>query len=145
MTNNPYIVARLTANGPDYWGKLHMTPYMGPEPINVLTDNAMQMLEPEFPAVELVSDTIWCIIDHTLLADVIWYRARFAEIGRIWDQRAELEHKCYLAGLEMGFCRHRLQDMRMVQRIIKEMVQDQRINQQGGGRQWGQRGCGHPT
>ena len=135
MTNNLYIIARLTTNGPDYQGELHATPYTGPESIDVLTDEAMWMLEPEFPVAELVSDAVWHISDRTLLADVIWYRARFVEIERIWDQRVELEHKCYLVGLEMGFCRHRLQDVRVVQRIIEEMVQDQRINQQGEGRQ----------
>ena len=93
------------------------------------------MLEPEFPAVELVGDTIRRIGDCTLLANVIWYRAKFAKIVRIRDQQAELEHRCYLVGLEMGFCQHRLQDARAVQRIIEEMVQDQRINQNGGGRQ----------
>ena len=83
MTNNPYVVAHLTTNGPDYWGKLHVTPYMGPEPIDVLTDEAMQMLEPEFPTAEFISDTIRHIGDRTLLADVIRYRVRFAEIGQI--------------------------------------------------------------
>ena len=127
MTNNPYVIARLTANGPDYRGELHVTPYNGPEPIDVLTDEAMRMLEPEFPAAEFVSDAIRRIGDRTLLADVIRYQARFTEIEQIQDQRAELERKCYLVGLEMGFCRHRLQDVRAVQHIIEEMVQDLRI------------------
>ena len=127
MTNNPYVIARLTANGPDYRGELHVTPYNGPEPIDVLTDEAMQMLEPEFPAAEFVSNAIRRIGDRTLLADVIRYQARFTEIEQIQDQRAELERKCYLVGLEMGFCRHRLQDARAVQHIIEEMVQDLRI------------------
>ena len=127
MTNNPYVIARLTANGPDYRGELHVTPYNGPEPIDVLTDEAMRMLEPEFPAAEFVSNAIRRIGDRTLLADVIRYQARFTEIEQIQDQRAELERKCYLVGLEMGFCRHRLQDARAVQHIIEEMVQDLRI------------------
>ena len=45
--------------------------YMGPEPINMLTDEAMHMLEPKFPAVEFVSNAIQCIGDHTLLANVV--------------------------------------------------------------------------
>ena len=66
MTNNPYVVACLTANGPDYWGELHVTPYNGLEPIDVLTDEAMQMLEPDFPAAEHVSDALRHIGDRTL-------------------------------------------------------------------------------
>ena len=145
MTNNPYVIARLTANSPDYQGELHTTPYNGPEPVDVLTDEAMRMLEPKFPAAEFVSDAIRHFGDRTLLANVIWYRAKFVEIERIQDQQAELERKCYLVGLEMGFCRHRLQDMRTVQRIIEEMVQDQRTNQNSQVRQRRRRGCGCPT
>ena len=145
MTNNPYVVACLTANGPDYRGELHATPYNGTEPINVLTDEAMRMLEPEFPAAELVSDSLRRMGDRTLWAEVIRYRARFAEIERIRMQREELQCRCYLAGLEMGFSRHRLQDARAVQRIIEDMVQDQRINQPQQVRQRGRRGRGRPA
>ena len=145
MTNNPYIVARLTANGPDYQGELHATPYNGAEPVNVLTDEAIRMLEPDFPAAEFVSDSLCHMGDRTLWAKVIQYRARFAEIERIRAQREELQRQCYLAGLEMGFSRHRLQDAQAVQHIIEDMVQDQRINQQQQVRQRGRRGCGRPT
>ena len=145
MTNNPYVIARLTANGPDYRGELHVTPYTGTEPVDVLTDEAMRMLEPEFPAAEFVSDTLRHIGDRTLWAEVIRYWARVAEIERIQIQREELQCRCYLAGLEMGFSRHRLQDACAVQRIIEDMVQDQRINQQQQVRQRGRRGRGRPT
>ena len=145
MTNNPYIVARLTTNGPDYRGELHATPYTGMEPIDLLTNEVMWMLEPEFPAVDFVSDTIQCIGDRTLLADIIQYRAKFAEIEHIRSQQAELERWCYMVGLEMGFCQHQLQDTCAMQCIIEEMVQDQCIIQQGGARQQGRRGCGRPA
>ena len=59
-------------------------------------------------------------------------------------QREELQRRCYLAGLEMGFSQHRLQDARAVQRIIEDMVQDQRINQQQV-RWHGWHGRGRPT
>ena len=58
MTTNPYVIARITANGPDYQGELHAMPYNGPEPVDVLTDKAVRMLEPEFPAAEHVSDAL---------------------------------------------------------------------------------------
>ena len=74
MTNNPYVIARLTANGPDYRGELHATPYAGTEPVDVLTDEAMRMLEPNFPAAELVSDSLCRMGDRTLWAEVIRYR-----------------------------------------------------------------------
>ena len=145
MTNNPYIVARLTANGPDYRGELHATPYAGTESIDTLTDEAMRMLEPEFLAAELVSDSLRRMGDRTLWAEVIRYRARFAEIDHIRVQQEELQRRCYLAGLEMGFSRHRLQDARVVQRIIEDMVQDQRINQHQQVRQRGRCGRGRPA
>ena len=83
--------------------------------------------------------------DHTLWAEVIRYQARVAEIERICVQQAELHRRCYLAGLEMGFSRQRLQDTHAVQHIIEDMVQDQRINQQQQVRQRGRRGRGRPA
>ena len=86
MTNDPYVVACLTLNGPNYHGELHTTPYMGTEPVNVLTNEAMRTLEPELLAVEFIADAICRIGDHTLEADMIRYKAKFAEIKQIWDK-----------------------------------------------------------
>ena len=143
MTSNPYVTARLTANGPDYRGELHATPYTGPEEVKPLTDEAMQMLEPDFPAVEHVSNVLRHMGNRTLWAEVIQYRAKLAKIDKIRVQREELQRRCYMVGLEMGLSRQRLQEACAVQRIIKNMVQDTRTNQQS--RQRGQRGCGHPA
>ena len=143
MTSNPYVIARLTANGPDYWGELHATPYNGVEEVEPLTDEAMQMLEPDFPAAEHISNALRRMGDRTLWAEVIRYRAKVAEIDRIWVQREELQCWCYMVGLEMGLSRQRLQDAHAVQCIIEDMVQDTRTNQQG--RQRGRRGHGRPA
>ena len=143
MTSNPYVTARLTANGPDYRGELHARPYDGPEEVEPLTDEAMRMLEPDFPAAEHVSNALRRMNDRTLWAEVIRYRAKVSEIDKIRVQREELQRRCYAVGLEMGLCRQRLQDARAVQRIIEDMVQDTRTNQQS--RQRGQRGRGRPT
>ena len=143
MTSNPYVIARLTTNGPDYRGELHVMPYNGPEEVKPLTDEAMRMLEPDFPAVEHVSNVLRRMGDRTLWAEVIRYRAKISEIDRIRVQREELQCRCYMVGLEMGLSRQRLQDARAVQRIIEDMVQDTRTNQQS--RQHGQRGRGRPA
>ena len=143
MTSNPYIIAQLTANGPDYRGELHATPYNGAEEVEPLTNEAMQMLEPDFPAAEHVSNVLQRMNDHTLWAKVIRYRAKVFKIDRIRVQREELQRRCYMVGLEMGLCRQRLQEARAVQCIIEDMVQDTRTNQQS--RQRGQRGCGRPA
>ena len=143
MTTNPYVIARLTANGPDYWGELHVTPYNGPEEVEPLTDEAMRMLDPEFLAAEHVSNALRRMGDHTLWAEVIRYWAKIAEIERIRVQREELQRWCYMVGLEMGLSRQRLQDAHAVQRIVEDMVQDTQTNQQS--RQRGQRGHGHPA
>ena len=143
MTSNPYVIAQLTANGPDYRGELHATPYNGAEAVKPLTDEAMRMLELDFPAAEHISDALHRMGDRTLWAEVIRYRAKVSEIDRIRVQREELQRRCYTVGLEMGLSRQRLQDARAVQRIIEDMVQDMRTNQQG--RQRGRRGCGRPA
>ena len=41
MTSNLYVIARLTANGPDYRGELHATPYNGAKEVEPLTNEAM--------------------------------------------------------------------------------------------------------
>ena len=143
MTSNPYVIARITANGPDYRGELHATPYNGTEEVKPLTDEAMRMLEPDFPAAVHVSNTLRRMGDRTPWAEVIRYRAKLSKIDRIRVEREELQRRCYMVGLEMGLSRQRLQDARAVQRIIEDMVQDARINQQS--RQRGQRGRGRPT
>ena len=143
MTNNLYIIARLTANGPDYRGELHATPYNGPEDVEPLTDEAMRMLEPDFPAAEHVSNALRRMNDRTLWAEVIQYQAKVSEIDRIRVQQEELQRRCYMVGLEMGLSHQRLQEARAVQRIIEDMVQDMRTNQQS--RQRGQRGRGRPA
>ena len=143
MNSNPYVTAHLTANGPDYRGELHATPYNGPEEVEPLTDEAMRMLELEFPAVEHVSNALRRMNDRTLWAEVIRYRAKVSELDKIRVQREELQRRCYMVGLEMGLSRQRLQEARAVQRIIEDMVQDTRTNQQS--RPRGPRGRGRPT
>ena len=144
MTNNPYVIAHITANGPDYRGELQATPYNGPETVEALTDKAMRMLEPDFPVAEHVSNALRRMGDCTPWAEVIRYRAHIAKIDRIRIQREELQQQCYMVGLEMGFSRQRLQDACTVQRIIEDMVQDTQVNQQQV-RQRRRRGCGHPA
>ena len=144
MTNNPYVIARITANGPDYRGELQATLYNGPETVEALTDKAMRMLEPDFPMAEHVSNALRRMGDCTLWAEVIRYRAHVAKIDRIRIQREELQQQCYMVGLEMGFSRQQLQDARTVQRIIEDMVQDTQVNQQQV-RQRRRRGRGHPA
>ena len=103
----------------------------------------MRMLEPDFPAAEHVSNALRRMGDRTLWAEVIRYRAKISEIDKIRVQREDLQRQCYMVGLEMGLSRQRLQDARAVQRIIEDMVQDTRTNQQS--RQRGQRGRGRPA
>ena len=143
MTSNPYVIAQLTANGPNYQGELHATPYNGAEEVEPLTDEVMRMLELDFPAAEHVSNALRRMSNRSLWAKVIQYRAKVSEIDWIRVQREELQRRCYMVGLEMGLSRQRLQDACAVQRIIKDMVQDMQTNQQS--RQHGQRGRGRPA
>ena len=76
MTSNPYVIARLTANGPDYRGELHATPYNGAKEVEPLTDEAMRMLELDFLAAEHVSNSLRRMGDRTLWAKVIRYGPR---------------------------------------------------------------------
>ena len=103
----------------------------------------MRMLEPDFLAAEHVSNALRRMGDRTLWAEVIRYRAKVSEVNKIRVQREDLQRRCYMVGLEMGLSRQRLQEAHAVQRIIEDMVQDTRTNQQS--RQCGQHGRGRPA
>ena len=64
MTDNPYIIARLTADGPSYRGELHASAVTNTDaPPEVLTDDAMRMFALDFPGAGLVSDALSAVGD----------------------------------------------------------------------------------
>ena len=64
MTNNPFVVGRLTLTGADYRGELHAAPVLGTNrPCDDLTPEAMRMFRRDYPASELVDAAIEALHD----------------------------------------------------------------------------------
>ena len=59
MTDNPYVITRLTASGADYHGEIHATPVNDINtPPKCLTDIALRMFAHTFPALDHVNKAI---------------------------------------------------------------------------------------
>ena len=129
MTGNPYVVARLTASGADYRGEIHAAPVNDVDtPPERLTDAALRMFARTFPALDRVHEAIARIGDRSLEAEVRRHQGISLRIEVNEEKRVRLERERQQLELEMGMCVHRLQEARACNRILEEMVSDQRIN-----------------
>ena len=129
MTDNPYVVARLTASGADYRGEIHAAPINDVDtPPERLTDAALHMFACTFPATGRVNEAIRQIGDRSLEAEVRHYQGINLHIEVNEEKRVRLERERQQLELDLGMCVHRLQEARACNRILDEMVSDQRIN-----------------
>ena len=112
MTDNPYVIARLTASGADYRREIHVAPVNDIDtPPKHLTNTALCMFARTFPALNHINEAIGRIGDRSLEAEHV-----------------QLEREHQQLELEVGMCVHRLQEARACNRILEEMVSDQHIN-----------------
>ena len=129
MTDNPYVVARLTAAGADYRGEIHAAPVNDVDtPPERLTDAALRMFARTFPTLNHVQEAMGRIGDRSLEAEVRRYQGINIRIEANEERHMRLERERQQAELELGLCVHRLQEARACNRILEEMVSDQRIN-----------------
>ena len=129
MTDNPYVVARLTASGADYHGEIHAAPVNDVDtPPKRLTDAALRMFTCTFPTLNRVQEAMEQIGDRSLEAEVHRYQGINIRIEANEEKRMRLERERQQAELELGLCVHRLQEARACNRILEEMVSDQHIN-----------------
>ena len=129
MTDNPYVVARLTASGADYRGEIHAAPVNDVDtPPKHLTDTALRMFARTFPALDRVNEAIGRIGDRSLEAAVCRHQGISLRMEVNEEKRIQLERERQQLELDMGMCVHRLQEARACNRILEEMVSDQRIN-----------------
>ena len=129
MTDNPYVVARLTASGADYRGEIHAAPVNDVDtPPERLTDAALRMFARTFPALDRVNEAIERIGDRSLEAEVRRHQGINLRMEVNEEKRVRLERERQQLELDLGMCVHRLQEARACNRILEEMVSDQRIN-----------------
>ena len=135
MTDNPYVITRLTASGANYRGEIHAAPVNNVDtPPERLTDNALRMFTRTFPALGRVNDAIGRIGDRSLEAEVRRYQGINLHVEVNEEKRVRLERERQRLELELGLCVHRLQEARACNWILEEMVSDQNIGRHFAGR-----------
>ena len=129
MTDNPYVIARLTASGVDYHGEIHAAPVNDVDtPPECLTDTALCMFAHTFPALNRINEVIGQIGDRSLEAEVHHHQGLSIHMEVNKEKHVQLECECQQLELDLGMCVHRLQEARACNRILEEMVSDQRVN-----------------
>ena len=135
MTDNPYVIARLTASGADYRGEIHAAPVNDVDtPPERLMDAALRMFARTFPALDRVNEAIGRIGDRSLEAEVRRLQGLSICMEVNEEKRVRLEREHQQLELDKGMCVHRLQEAQACNRILDEMVSDQRINRHFTGR-----------
>ena len=129
MTDNLYVIARLTASGADYRGEIHAAPVNDVNtPPERLTDTAQCMFVRTFPALDCVNEAIGRIDDRSLEAEVHCHQGLSICMEANEEKRVWLECERQQLELDLGMCVHRLQEAQACNRILEEMVSDQHIN-----------------
>ena len=129
MTNNLYIIARLTASGADYHGEIHAAPVNNVDsPPECLTDTALRMFAHTFLALDCVNEAIGRIRDRSLEAKIRHHQGISLHMEVNEEKHVRLERERQQLELDLGLCIHRLQEARACNRILEEMVSDQHIN-----------------
>ena len=129
MTDNAYVIARLTASGADYRGEIHAAPINNVNtPAEHLTDAVLCMFARTFPALDCMNEVIGWIGDRSLEAEVCHHQGISICIEVNKEKHEWLEREHQQLELDLGMCIHSLQEARACNRILEEMVSDQCIN-----------------
>ena len=125
MTDNLYVIARLTASGADYCGEIHTAPVNEVDtPPERLTDAALRMFACTFPALDRINDAIGRIGDWSLEAEVRRHQGISIWMEVNEEKRLRLEWEHQQLELDLGMCMHRLQEAHACNQILEEMVRD---------------------
>ena len=126
--------------GADYCAELHATPN-DDELVQHITDCALCMFDRNYLAADVVNTLVARIGDQTLEAEIMWHQSTMACLDVNQQQQRWLALEREWLELALGMCRQRLEDARVCNCILEDMVADQHIHcEQRRGR-----GHGHPA
>ena len=129
MTDNPYVIAHLTASGADYCREIHAAPINNVDtPPEHLTNATLRMFTCTFPSLDHINEAIGRIGDWSLEAEVRHHQGINLRIEVNEEKRLWLEHEHQQLKPDLGMCVHRLQEAHACNWILEEMVSDQHIN-----------------
>ena len=121
-----YVIGRLMLTGADYRGELHATPN-NDKPVQHILDHALCMFDRDYLAANVVNTSVSHIGDRMLEAEIMRHRSTMARLDVNQQKQKNLKLEQEQLELNLGMCRQQLQDARVCNRMLDDMVVDQHI------------------
>jgi hypothetical protein len=129
MTDNPYVEARMSPFTAVYRGEIHaISEVDNDDDAEELSYEILKMLEDDFQDAHHVDAALDRIPDLSLEAEVRRWRGLKKRIKGVHEQIQQLEDRLYSLGVDQRSCRQRLQNAKVINRVLEEMSHDQRVH-----------------
>jgi hypothetical protein len=129
--NNPSAQARLTSDGATYRGEVHAAPRNDrADPPPPLTYEDLCILQHDNQRKGQVDHAIRRLKDLSLKAEIQRWRGMREHFTILNNRMKKLEDEVYELGIEQRACKTRLENANLMDRLLEEMAQDQRIVRQ---------------
>jgi hypothetical protein len=128
MTDNPYVEARMTMDGPVHRGEIHAavirdrvgrTPDIGPDELRLLDRSYQDWI--------MVDEAIAHVGDRSLTAEVMRWRGLQKRMKAAQESIRQVEDRLFVMAVDQRACRTRLEEAWAVHRIEEEMRRDRRV------------------
>jgi hypothetical protein len=128
MTDNPYVEARMTMDGPVHRGEIHaaaihnrvrQTPDIGPDELRLLDRSYQDWI--------MVDEAIAHVGDRSLTAEVMRWRGLQKRMKAAQESIQQVEDRLFAMAVDQRACRTRLEEAWAVHRIEEEMRRDRRV------------------
>jgi hypothetical protein len=128
MTDNPYIEAHMTMDGPVHRGEIHaaavhdrvgQTPEVGPDELRLIDCSYQDWI--------MVDEAIAHIGDQSLTAEVMRWRGLQKRMKAVQELIRQVEDRLFAMAVDQWACRARLEEAWAVACIEEEMRRDRRV------------------
>ena len=120
------MIGRLTLTGADYRAELHTMPN-NDKPVQHISDRALRIFICNYPAADVVNTSVSHIGDRTLEAEIMRHQSMMARLDVNQQKQKHLKQEHERLELDSGMCRQWLQDARVCNRVLDDMVANQHI------------------
>jgi hypothetical protein len=128
MTDNPYVEAQMTMDGPVHRGEIHTaavhdrvgcTPDIGPDELRLLDRSYQDWI--------MVNEAIAHVGDRSLTAEVVrWHRLQ-KQMKAAQELIQQVEDRLFAMAVDQRACCTQLEEAWAIHRIEEEMRQDRRV------------------
>jgi hypothetical protein len=128
MTDNPYVKAQMTMDGPVHWGEIHaaaahdwagQTPEIGPDKLRLLDRSYQDWV--------MVDEAIAHVGDQLLTAEVMRWHGLQKRMKAVQESIRQVEDRLFAMAVDQQACCTRLEEAWAVYRIKEEMRRDRRV------------------